>query len=311
LRLEAILTYSLLPAEEAFRKRYRADFDTKILPTLLALLPQNPQLADGALLALTNFCAEDVFRKKMAASDSISELFVYAKGWATDLTTVSDSAPVKKAKADALYTMLGLVNNLGLEAAGCAYIQQQPVVDAVVGLLEIATGDVYARAALIIARVTSTKSVAARVLALNAIPTMVELIEAQVGVKEKENLEFLNAAARTAVKLVQLDPSAKKVVANDRCIKAWLKLLANKDEKVSGNAALCISECCKDAQVCADLASTTVVADLLKIARKDKSKLTENCAIALARLASGHPDHKARLRQLGGFEVLHSRAPKQ
>merc|ERR1712166_429966 len=152
----------------------------------------------------------------------------------------------------------------------------------------------YARAALIIARVTSTKSVAARVLALNAIPTMVELIEAQVGVKKKENLEFLNAAARTAVKLVQLDPSAKKVGANDRCIKAWLKLLAN-----------------KDAQVCADLASTTVVADLLKIARKDKSKLTENCAIALARLASGHPDHKARLRQLGGFEVLHSRAPKQ
>ena len=50
-------------------------------------------------------------------------------------------------------------------------------------------------------------------------------------------------------------------------------------------------------------------ADLLNIARKEKSKLTENCAIALARLASGHPEHIARLRQLGGFEVLHSRSP--
>ena len=309
-RLQAILAYSLLPAEETFRKRYRADFGTKILPTLLAMLSQNPQLADGALLALTNFCAEDVFRKKMAASDSIDELFAYAKRWATDVRTSADSMAVKLT-ADALYTLLGLVNNLGLDAAGCAYIQQQPIIDAVIGLLEVATGDVYARAALIVARATSTKSVAERVVALDAIPTMVGLIEAQLGKDGKENVEFLNAAARTAVKLVQLDATARKVVANARCVAAWLKLLANKDERVSGNAALCISECCKDAQVCAELASTTVVADLLNIARKDKSKLTENCAIALARLASGHPDHKARLRQLGGFEVLHSRAPKQ
>ena len=60
-----------------------------------------------------------------------------------------------------------------------------------------------------------------------------------------------------------------------------------------------------------DLVGTTVVTDLLNLARRDKSKLTENCAICLARLASGHPEHIARLRQLGGFEVLHSRSPKQ
>lgn len=307
LRLEAVLAYSLLPADESFRKRYRAEFATGILPTLLALLSQNPQLADGALLALTNFCAEDVFRRKMAATDSISELFVFANRWAADLQTSTDSKQAKKVKAAALHTLLGLVQNLGLEPAGCAYIQQQSNIDSVIGLLSISIGDVYARAAMLIARVTTVKSVADRVVALGAIQTMAGLIEAA----EEDNIDFFNATARTAVKLVQLDPSTKSVVASERCIKVWLKLLGNKDSKVCGNAALCISECCKDAQVCMELATTTVVADLLLLARKDKSKLTENCAIALARLASGHPDHKARLRQLGGFEVLHSRAPKQ
>lgn len=287
LRLEAVLTYSLLPAEETFRKRYAAVFGTMISPVMLALLAESPQLADGALLTLTNFAAEGTFRREMAASDTISELFTYAKRWATDVMTSGDSAATKKVKADALYTMLGLVQNLGLDSAGCAYIQQPAVLQSAVELLGVKLGNVYARAALIVSRVTTTKQVAERLVSMGCIQTMVGLIDSPLrpitSDSELENLEFANAAAMTAVKVMQLLPSAKSVVANEAGIKVWLKLLSDKDPKVLGNAALCISECCKDAKVCMDLASTTVVADLLKLARKEKSKLTENCAIALAR----------------------------
>ena len=79
---------------------------------------------------------------------------------------------------------------------------------------------------------------------------------------------------------------------------------------VVGNASLCLAELARDPAVCVSLKDTDVVAVLLNHARKDKSKATENCAIALARLASGCPEHLTRLKQLKGLEVLHHRNPE-
>jgi hypothetical protein len=46
------------------------------------------------------------------------------------------------------------------------------------------------------------------------------------------------------------------------------------------------------------------VSDLLDRAKKSEGGAQKNCSIALARLASGHSSHLAKLKALDGMKVL-------
>jgi hypothetical protein len=174
--VEACIGYSLLAAEADFRKKYRSDFETKVLPLMLTLLTADPTLADAALLALTNFCSEDTFRSKMGGGDGkvLTELFACVKQWSDELATTRDVSSTLR--AGALHTLLGLVQNLGMEPVAAAYLQRAPSFNAVVKLLDVHTADVYVRAALIIARITSTTAVAELLLRNEVVQKMVGLV---------------------------------------------------------------------------------------------------------------------------------------
>lgn len=302
-RVDAAVCFSFLSTEPVFQARCRRLFAEEVYPQLGGLLDMGGALAEAGLLALTNLAGDAAIRRQLADDDVLSELFGFVEGWSHNVLTGTAHAGVNHAAV--LYKLLGLLMNVTIEPAAMPVLQQPASLDCVIALLDYSTESVFARAAALIARACTSKLVAEHLVFHGGAQRLIELAEAY-----PDDPDFLDAVARTAAKMVPLYPASRGVVASERALRIWCKMLLNKSEKVVGNAALCISECAKDQQVCMELVGTTVVADLLKLARRDKSKLTENCAIALARLASGHPEHIGRLRQLGGFEVLHSRAPK-
>ena len=304
-RVSAGICYSMLAAEDTFRVSCRQTFEDDIWPRMISLLDAGGSLAEAGLLALTNLVIDEALRQRLAQDDSFARIFAFAHYWSKPILDGVFKEQDERNQAARLYSLLGLTLNLTLEPTAQTWIQRPPSIDLIVQLMKIRHDKVHARAAALLARVCTTKMVAEHLAAHRGMQQLIEMCETC------QDHEFLDATARTAFKVVSLYPASRSVVASERGLRVWCNMLHNDNEKVVGNAALCLSECARDQQVCMDLVGTTVVADLLNLARRDKSKLTENCAIALARLASGHPEHTGRLRQLGGFEVLHSRAPKQ
>ncbi|KAK7482484.1 hypothetical protein BaRGS_00026301 [Batillaria attramentaria] len=128
-------------------------------------------------------------------------------------------------------------------------------------------------------------------------------------------LEYVKCDKHTPVKhslkgltaLTQINDSARRTVVEKDGVTTLTQLLSSADEGIVGNAALCLSHCTQVAGVCSSLAQTDIIKELLVLARDGKKPaVQQNCAILIAKLASGDARNLERLRELHGIEILHS-----
>lgn len=124
---------------------------------------------------------------------------------------------------------------------------------------------------------------------------------------KNKSLESLKPAMKSLSALTQVHEEARTYIVDNKGLGVLVKHLHCEDELVVGNAALCLSHCTQVAKVCAVLAKTDIIKDLLVLARDGKRPaVQQNCAILIAKLAQGDPKHLERLRELHGIEILHS-----
>ncbi|KAL3884297.1 hypothetical protein ACJMK2_024445 [Sinanodonta woodiana] len=123
-----------------------------------------------------------------------------------------------------------------------------------------------------------------------------------------EHDDMVKAALKALAACTQINEEARVHVVENKGLGRLLKILKSyKDETYVGNAALCLSHCTQVKNVCAALAKTDIIRDLLVLARDGKnSVLQKNCAILIAKLAQGDSRHLDRLRELHGIEILHT-----
>ncbi|XP_062595259.1 tetratricopeptide repeat protein 12-like [Saccostrea cucullata] len=121
--------------------------------------------------------------------------------------------------------------------------------------------------------------------------------------EESANRKF---ALKALTGCTQINDHARIFVVDHKGLGTLIKQLQCEDETVIGNAALCLSHCTQVPKVCAALAKTDIIKDLLVLARDGKkSGLQQNCAILIAKLAQGDKRHLERLRELHGIDILH------
>ncbi|KAG7238713.1 hypothetical protein INR49_031229 [Caranx melampygus] len=105
------------------------------------------------------------------------------------------------------------------------------------------------------------------------------------------------------------DLARKELVKSDKKLHILRNLLGSScDEMVSGNAALCLAHCLELEGTASNLLGTDIVLLLLRRTAGD-AKMTavqQNAAIALGKLCRSEPRHLNKLRELHGFEILHS-----
>eukprot|EP00039_Didymoeca_costata_P022242 m.4057 g.4057 ORF g.4057 m.4057 type:complete len:711 (+) comp2895_c0_seq1:241-2373(+) len=305
IRSEALLVLAQLCLQEAFRRSLVPKITT-ILPQLSAILPTNGSLAASSMAVLTNLAKDTDILSKMSTESYITPFVGFMHHWARDI--FRKSGKECQGRSLLLHQLLRLLLNIcaNTNSGACAVLQQPINVDYFAALLEVTAENVHTLTATLLARICTTRGVAESLVSNEG---MAQLQDMAANMRDNEDL--LDAVVKIAVKVITLYPTGRSVIAQDKALQLWVSLLKCNRPTVLGNSALCLSECAKDPQVCVELVGSNVVSDLLELCKRDKSKITENCAIALARLASGHPEHTARLRQLGGFEVLHSRAPSQ
>ncbi|KAK3591065.1 hypothetical protein CHS0354_005454 [Potamilus streckersoni] len=123
-----------------------------------------------------------------------------------------------------------------------------------------------------------------------------------------EHDDMVKAALKALAACTQINEEARVHVVGNKGLGRLLKILKlYKDEAYLGNAALCLSHCTQVKNVCAALAKTDIIKDLLVLARDGKNPvLQKNCAILIAKLAQGDSRHLDRLRELHGIEILHA-----
>ncbi|XP_057695772.1 tetratricopeptide repeat protein 12 isoform X1 [Corythoichthys intestinalis] len=122
------------------------------------------------------------------------------------------------------------------------------------------------------------------------------------------------AGTKYAIKILTLCTAASQIareelVKSDKKLSVLRRLLGfSCDEMVSGNAALCLAHCLELKGIASNLLGTDIVILLLRHAAGDakKTAVQQNSAIALGKLCQSEPRHVSRLRELHGFEILHS-----
>ncbi|KAL8618482.1 hypothetical protein ACOMHN_049899 [Nucella lapillus] len=137
------------------------------------------------------------------------------------------------------------------------------------------------------------------ITAHNATELLLGYVQSGEALSIKGSLKCLTA-------LTQFSAKARSTLVDNHGIPALTQLLQSQDEGIVGNAALCLSHCAQGEGVCASLAQTDIVKQTLVWARDGKkSAVQQNCAILLAKLATGHPKNLERLRELHGIQILH------
>lgn len=248
--------------------------------------------ASRAITAMMSLVGNAASRSRLADPATLERLIAVVTSPKRDIMTLPNA--------------LGLLCNLSLEADARERLQEAKFVSEVITLLQCNSSAVVSRVAQLISRLCVNTKFAEGLLLSGDLKLLIQAKRT----KDEFEEEIFDAVVRTMTKCLRFCPDSRAAVADCGGITMLMPALRGTSASLIGNAALCIADLAQDAALCASVADTTIVADLLGLARKEKSGMTENCAIALSRLAAGHPTHLARLRQLDGFEVLHSRAPK-
>ncbi|XP_077467723.1 tetratricopeptide repeat protein 12 [Stigmatopora argus] len=206
--------------------------------------------------------------------------------------------------ADILFPLLGLLINLSTLTSPVIQEYAITLCDCCLQLLKEDDVGVVTRAMGVLSAVLSQSSEAVNhVVQRDAVKTVQRLLKRADLASAKYAVKILTSCtAASQFAREELVKSDKKLSVLQR----WIG--SSRDEVVSGNAALCLAHCLELKGVASDLLGTDIVMLLLRHAAGDakKTAVQQNSAIALGKLCQSEPRHVSRLRELHGFEILHS-----
>ncbi|XP_037632477.1 tetratricopeptide repeat protein 12 isoform X1 [Sebastes umbrosus] len=216
---------------------------------------------------------------------------------------------------EVIYPLLGLIINLS--AITSPIIQEHAVslCDCCLGLLRDSDGGVITRATGVLSTVLPQSPEAIQhVIQGDAVRTMRWLLKVRSCTHSQVSTGTGQTATKYAIKTLTVCTAASHVareelVKSDKKLSVLRHLLASScDEMVSGNAALCLAHCLELEGIASTLLGTDIVLLLLRHAAGDAKRMAvrQNAAIALWKLCRFEPRHMNKLRELHGFEILHS-----
>ncbi|KAM8903859.1 tetratricopeptide repeat protein 12 [Spinachia spinachia] len=205
---------------------------------------------------------------------------------------------------EVIYPMLGLIINLSAISSPIIRDQAVPLCNSCLSLLRDTDGGVITRATGVLSTVLPQSSQAVQhVVEGGVVPTLRLLLKGTGKFATKYAIKTL--AVCTAASLL----AQEELVKSDKKLSILRNLLASSyDEIVTGNAALCLAHCLGLEGTGSTLLGTDIVLLLLRHAAGDtkRTAVRQNAAIALGKLCQSEPRHVDKLRELRGFEILHS-----
>ncbi|XP_030008216.1 tetratricopeptide repeat protein 12 isoform X2 [Sphaeramia orbicularis] len=203
-----------------------------------------------------------------------------------------------------LYPLLGLIINLSTVTSPAIQEHGVSLCSSCLGLLKDSDGGIITRATGVLSTVLPQSSEAVQhVIQGGVVRTMCRLLK---GTGQN--------ATKYAIKTLTVCTVASHL-AREELVKADKKLsilrhllVVSGDEIVSGNAALCMAHCLEVDGTARNLLGTDAVLILLRHAAGDakRTAVQQNAAIALGKLCRSERRHMEKLRELHGFEILHS-----
>ncbi|GLD57318.1 tetratricopeptide repeat protein 12 [Lates japonicus] len=205
---------------------------------------------------------------------------------------------------ETLYPMLGLIINLSTITSPVIQEHAVSLCGCCLGLLRDSDGGVINRATGVLSTVLPQSPEAVQHVTQGAVVRTMCCLLKGTG----------QTATKYAVKTLTVCTAAshlarEELVKCDKKLSILRHLLGSScDEMVSGNAALCLAHCLELEGIASNLLGTDIVLLLLRHAAGDakKTAVQQNAAIALGRLCRSEPRHRNKLRELHGFEILHS-----
>ncbi|XP_068440146.1 tetratricopeptide repeat protein 12 isoform X2 [Clinocottus analis] len=205
---------------------------------------------------------------------------------------------------EVIYPLLGLIINLS--AITSPIIQEHAVslCNCCLGLLRDRNGGVITRATGVLSTVLPQSPEAVQhVIQGGAIRTMRLLLKGTGQNATKYAIKTLTVCTAAS------HLAREELVKSDKKLSILRHLLASScEEMVSGNASLCLAHCLELEGIGSTLLGTDIVPLLLRHAAGDakRTAVRQNAAIALGKLCQSEPRHMNKLRELHGFEILHS-----
>ncbi|KAG7513873.1 tetratricopeptide repeat protein 12 [Solea senegalensis] len=203
-----------------------------------------------------------------------------------------------------LYPVLGLIISLSTVTSPAVQEHSLSLCDFCQGLLRDTDGGVITRAIGVLSTVLPQSSEAVeRVIQKGVVRTMYRLLKRPGQTASKYAMKTLTVCTAAS------HLARQELVKCDKKLSILRHLLASScDDMVSGNATLCLTHCLQLERVASSLLDTDIVLLLLRRAAGDtkRTAVQQNAAIALGKLCQAEPRHLNRLRELHGFEVLHS-----
>ncbi|KAG7455705.1 tetratricopeptide repeat protein 12 [Solea senegalensis] len=284
-------------AENKFRLQLRDVLTDSITGPFTSVLrninKSNHHVLPSLISAIGCLAQDDVIRHKLAHDSSY---------WETLLFAIRQCSSYES--KDILYPMLGLIINLSTVTSPVIQEHAVSLCDCCQGLLRDSDGGVITRATGVLSTVLPQSSEAVQhVIQGGVVRTMCRLLKGPGQTATKYAIKTLTVCTAAS------HLAREELVKSDKKLSTLSHLLrSSSDELVSGNAALCLAHCLELEGIASRLLNTDIVLLLLRLSAGDatKSAVQKNSAIALGKLCQSEPRHLNKLRELHGFEVLHS-----
>ncbi|XP_008063891.1 tetratricopeptide repeat protein 12 isoform X2 [Carlito syrichta] len=287
-----------LALEERFRVWFQASLPG-VLPALIGVLKKDPKVTNSSALCqciaiMGDLSAEPAIRRHMSACEEFGDACLGLMARCEEDVDLS---------RDIIYTLLGLMMNLCLQAPVVSEVWAMEVSRRCMTLLNSQDGGILTRAAGVLSRI---------------LPSSLRIVEEALRAgMVKKMMKFLKTggqtASRYAIKTLAICTNSyhearEEVIRLDTKLSILMKLLRSEDEVLVGNAALCLGNCMEVPNVASSLLKTDLVQVLLKLAGSDtkKTAVQVNAGIALGKLCTAEPRFTAQLRDLHGIEILNS-----
>ncbi|XP_035011297.1 tetratricopeptide repeat protein 12 isoform X2 [Hippoglossus stenolepis] len=253
----------------------------------------NRQILPPLMSAIGSLARDDVIHHKLAHDPECWDAFPVA---------------IRQCSAreykEILYPMLGLIINLSTTPSPVIQEHAVSLCGCCQGLLSDSDGGVITRATGVLSTVLPQSSEAVQlVIQRGVVRTMCQLLKGAGQDATKYAIKTLTVCTAGS------HLAREELLKSDKKLSILRHLLGSScDELVLGNAALCLADCLQLEGIASNLLGTDIVLLLLRHAAGDakKTAVQLNAAIALATLCRSAPRHKEKVRELHGFEVLHS-----
>ncbi|XP_061538032.1 tetratricopeptide repeat protein 12 isoform X1 [Phycodurus eques] len=253
----------------------------------------NRHVVPSLLSAVDNLIGDDVIRHTLAHD---------AECWKGFLLGIKQC--IASSYNEILYPLLGLIINLSTLTSPVIKGNAVSLCDCCLDLLKDDDRGVVTRAMGVLSGVLPQSSDAVNHVVQRDVVKMVQrLLKRADLVATKYALKILTVCT-TASQLAR-----EELVKSDKKLSVLRRLLSSScDEMVSGNAALCLAHCLELKGIASNLLGTDIVLQLLRHAAGDakKTAVQQNAAVALGKLCQSEPRFVSKLRELHGFEILHS-----